>query len=84
MGEEQRLALSEWSNRIQVMLDSRYGKGRTGNIIIVFPIGRAAKLSWISTATFSSVIAILEFLLKHLKEENTSLTKVDGGMWLPD
>lgn len=86
MGAEQRQALITWSNSIQAMMDGRYGKGTTGNIIIIFPVGRASKLSWISNAAIGSVISILTYLAEHLQTEFDKVQKIErpnGGLWTP-
>ena len=84
LGEEQRQALVKWGASIQTMLDERYGKGSTGHLIVIFPIGRSSKLSWISNATVSSVINVLKFLTNHLEKETADVQKIakpQGGLW---
>ena len=84
LGEEQRQALAKWGDSIQTMLDQRYGKGSTGHLIIVFPIGRSSKLSWISNTTVGSVINVLKFLTNHLEKETADVQKIakpQGGLW---
>lgn len=86
MGEEQRGALVDWGQRIQAMLDGRYGKGTTGHLILVFPVGRNAKVSWISNATVSSVINILKLLTNHLENEVANVQRIEeppSGLWRP-
>ena len=86
MGEEQREALVKWGSSIKTMLDGRYGKGTTGHLILVFPVGRQAKVSWISNATISSVINILKLLTNHLENETANVQSIKtppGGLWTP-
>ena len=86
LGEEQREALVLWGQHIQTMLDSRYGKGQTGHLIVVFPLGQSSKLSWISNAMVSSVIQVLTFLKDHLEKEYSKVQKIEApkkGLWTP-
>lgn len=86
LGEEQRKALATWGASIQDMLDKRYGKGATGHLIVVFPMGRSSKLSWISNATVGSVIEVLKFLTNHLQHEAAKVQQIKqpkSGLWTP-
>ena len=60
-------ALITWSSSIQQMLNGRFGKDKVVHLLIMSPTGRESSLSWISSANFQSVKAILEALQQRVK-----------------
>ena len=60
-------ALTSWSSSIQQMLNGRFGKDKVVHLLIMSPTGRESSLSWISSANFQSVKAILEALQQRVK-----------------
>lgn len=79
---EIEVALSSWSGSIQAMLDGRFGKGNVVHLLVLAPVGREAILSWMSTATFPSVkamIAALQERMKYLEEQRIIIPKEHFG-----
>ena len=75
-------ALTSWSSSIQQMLNGRFGKDNVIHLLIMAPTGRETTLSWISSADFKSVKAILEALqqrIKHLEEHQIVIDPLHFG-----
>lgn len=75
MASEIRTALTFWGKQVQAALDERFGKGRVGYFISIFPYGGKAQISWMSSARAESLCGMLEGLAKHLSEDKSGIVK---------
>ena len=66
-------ALEYWSKAFISMFDTRYGKGKIGHIILVFPLGNDSNASWISNADRRSVIELSEKTASHLRKNEPKI-----------
>ena len=73
---EIELAMHTWTQAMQDMLDSKFGKSKVGHLLILFDLGNFGKsVSWISNARHSNVIQLLEHLIKHLEDQQSNILK---------
>lgn len=66
-------AMRYWSDNIKAMLAHEYGAQKVGHILMVFPFGANANLSWISDAKRESVIKMLRHLADHIEHPDARI-----------
>ncbi len=79
---EIEVALQSWSGSIQAMLDGRFGKQKVIHLLVLAPVGNEAILSWISTASFPSVRAMISALqerMRYLEESRITIPQEHFG-----
>jgi hypothetical protein len=70
-------AMRYWSNNIRAMLAHEYGDAKVGHILLVFPFGANASLSWISDANRESVVKMLRHLADHIEHPDAKIIMPD-------
>jgi len=68
-------AMRHWSAVIKQMTTSKYGNGKIGHILIIFPFGPQASPSWISDAIRSDVVRMLRELADHIESPEAKIVR---------
>ena len=69
------VAMRYWADQMVVALDHKFGKGKVGHMIVLFPFGHSGQLSWISNARSGSLIGMLRQLADHLESPNAKIIR---------
>lgn len=75
MTSEVEEALRHWSSTMKAMLNQKFGKDKVGHIIILFPFGYGAKVSWISDARQHQVAQLLRELADHIESPDAKIVR---------
>jgi len=79
IGESRKNLLKEgmkfWSDNIKAMLATKFGKGKLGHILVVFPFGEATECSYISDTDGRGLAMMLRHLADRIENPNSKIIK---------